>query len=226
MGLFKKKLTFEELPEPTRLAILHINAEFNLQHVLEKEAIRMYSNNSGLYHRAGGDRLFLLHILGMVVDKWVSRKKNPVQQIQWIDRMYEDFHSNHRREIITDKEFYQYIHYPEFITKRVTLVTKWLTQEKGFEVDPSYRVMAAISVEKQVVSERLLKLLWGTLWNGHTDFTSYSRVLVLLHMWIIWAAHYFQNPPMVERVLDEHFSDTERLEALKREFLEYLEDVN
>ena len=45
-------------------------------------------------------------------------------------------------------------------------------------------------------------------------------------MWIIWAAHYFQNPPMVERILDEHFSEPERLEALKREFLEYLEDVN
>lgn len=222
----KPKTTFDQLPKEAQRLILHFNAEWNMQRITEGWAILCWEKHKDLYHREGGVTLYMLHLLKQMIDGKIRFHKDPYYQMKWFNDTWVNFAP---RCQITLENFAKTTQFPSFL---LPLIDKWLTTlifEKNFH--PDWEQLAPYNIYQnsltdsglqphlihELRSHRVLYLLWGSMWCGKTN---YGDILVLLNQFLYIIAPKFQNPQLVQNVLDELM--IQDLEAIKSGFLEHL----
>lgn len=216
MGFFnKRKPVVVNWPSTQcQKMVLYLNGRFNFKHYqLERIVNKLILKNSGLYNREGGDRLLMLHIL-----KWSNEmdhlRGKPIDQMRFLNYMGNHYIFNGVKFSL--EAWFDQLQYPNFMHSFYMKANKHV-KNRGFELDTSqmtYHFMLEL--------DKTMKTLWGTIWEG--DVVE-GMMSTLIHNSIKFMAYHYQNPEMVEKVLLDWWNDQEQVDAMKKAFLEYANNL-
>lgn len=230
MGIFKRKskTTFEDLPKDVQRLILNFNAEWNTSRMVESWAIMAWDKEKDLYHRAGGDQLYMLHLMAQLIEGKIQFHCNTYQQVDWIRKTYTNYAPKYGLSYGRLAEVTQF---PTYILK---LMDKWLMELVMVQkYHPDWEPLRVVNISPNSISDiglwpslmnelrehNLLYILWASNWHGKSN---YMQILVLLHQFLSIIAPKFQNPDKVYQILDEIIGFD--LPTVKEGFLEYLKN--
>lgn len=223
MGLFnKRKPVVVNWPSTQcQKMVLYLNGRFNLKHYqLESMVNKLILKNSGLYNREGGDRLLMLHILKLA-NEMDHLRGQPIDQMKFLN--YMGNHSVFNGIKFSLETWFDRLQYPNFMYSFYIKAHKYV-RNRGFELDPTKSCVLEDILEDSLIEEldRTMKTLWGTIWEGNVVEGMMS---ILIHNSIKFMAYHYQNPDMVEKVLLEWWNEQEQVDAVKKAFLEYANNL-
>lgn len=216
MGLFnKRKPVVVNWPSTQcQKMVLYLNGRFNFKHYqLERIVNKLILKNSGLYNREGGDRLLMLHIL-----KWSNEmdhlRGQPIDQMRFLNYMGNHYIFNGVKFSL--EAWFDHLQYPNFMHS-FYMKARNHVRSRGFELDASKMTYHLI-----VELDKTMKTLWGTIWEGDV---AEGMMSTLIHNSIKFMAYHYQNPDMVEKVLLDWWNEQEQVDAMKKAFLEYANNL-